>query len=136
MLAYRCPDGEIGRRKGLKIPRWQHCAGSSPAPGTTQMVPSPSGKAAACKAAIPGSNPGGTSIILLKILLQKWTGGRAWLNAPVLKTGEGYTSVGSNPTLSATFKHTIPLTTILTEIFHYKYLCHFLLSSPVLRVVI
>lgn len=27
-----------------------------------EMVPSPSGKAAACKAAIPGSNPGGTSI--------------------------------------------------------------------------
>ena len=23
-----------------------------------------------------------------------------WLNGPVLKTGEGYTSVGSNPTLS------------------------------------
>ncbi len=31
------PDGEIGRRKGLKIPRWQHCAGSSPAPGTIQV---------------------------------------------------------------------------------------------------
>ncbi len=30
----RCPDGEIGRRKGLKIPRWQHRAGSTPAPGT------------------------------------------------------------------------------------------------------
>ena len=29
-----CRDGEIGRRKGLKIPRWQHHAGSSPAPGT------------------------------------------------------------------------------------------------------
>ena len=28
------------------------------------MVPSPSGKAAACKAAIPGSNPGGTSTLL------------------------------------------------------------------------
>ena len=28
------PGGEIGRRKGLKIPRWQHRAGSSPAPGT------------------------------------------------------------------------------------------------------
>ena len=41
-----------------------HCdrAGSSPAPGTTNsMEPSPSGKAAACKAAIPGSNPGGSS---------------------------------------------------------------------------
>ena len=48
----------------LKSP--EHCvrAGSSPASGTTKMrkVPSPSGKAAACKAAIPGSNPGGTSI--------------------------------------------------------------------------
>ena len=29
-----CPDGEIGRRKGLKIPRWKHRAGSTPAPGT------------------------------------------------------------------------------------------------------
>ncbi len=29
-----CPGGGIGRRKGLKIPRWQHRAGSSPAPGT------------------------------------------------------------------------------------------------------
>ena len=28
------PDGEIGRRKGLKIPRWKHRAGSIPAPGT------------------------------------------------------------------------------------------------------
>ena len=28
--------GEIGRRKGLKIPRWQHRAGSSPAPGTNK----------------------------------------------------------------------------------------------------
>ena len=29
----RC--GEIGRRKGLKIPRWQHRTGSSPVTGTT-----------------------------------------------------------------------------------------------------
>ena len=29
------PGGEIGRRKGLKIPRWKHRAGSTPAPGTT-----------------------------------------------------------------------------------------------------
>ena len=29
-----CPGGEIGRRKGLKIPRWKHRAGSTPAPGT------------------------------------------------------------------------------------------------------
>ena len=29
-----CPGGETGRRKGLKIPRWQHHAGSIPAPGT------------------------------------------------------------------------------------------------------
>lgn len=28
------PGGEIGRRKGLKIPRWKHRAGSSPALGT------------------------------------------------------------------------------------------------------
>jgi Arm DNA-binding domain len=30
---YPCPGGEIGRRKGLKIPRPQGRAGSSPAPG-------------------------------------------------------------------------------------------------------
>ena len=29
-----CPNGGIGRRKGLKIPREQSCAGSSPASGT------------------------------------------------------------------------------------------------------
>ena len=29
-----CPGGEIGRRKGLKIPRSYLLAGSSPAPGT------------------------------------------------------------------------------------------------------
>ena len=29
------PDGGIGRRKGLKIPRGLPCAGSIPAPGTT-----------------------------------------------------------------------------------------------------
>ena len=28
----RC--GEIGRRRGLKIPRWQHCTGSNPVTGT------------------------------------------------------------------------------------------------------
>ena len=31
------PGGEIGRRKGLKIPRWQHRAGSSPALGTINL---------------------------------------------------------------------------------------------------
>jgi histidine triad (HIT) family protein len=31
-------DGEIGRRTGLKIPRWQHHVGSSPTPGTIWMV--------------------------------------------------------------------------------------------------
>ena len=30
----RCPGGGIGRHRGLKIPRQQCCAGSSPAPGT------------------------------------------------------------------------------------------------------
>ena len=30
----QCPGGEIGRRKGLKIPRGQPHAGSTPAPGT------------------------------------------------------------------------------------------------------
>ena len=29
------PDGETGRRKGLKIPRWRHHVGSIPTPGTT-----------------------------------------------------------------------------------------------------
>ena len=29
-----CPGGEIGRRRGFKIPRWKHCVGSSPTPGT------------------------------------------------------------------------------------------------------
>ena len=32
-----CPGGEIGRRKGLKIPRWKHRAGSIPAPGTKPL---------------------------------------------------------------------------------------------------
>lgn len=32
------PDGEIGRRKGLKIPRWQQRAGSIPAPGTSNYA--------------------------------------------------------------------------------------------------
>ena len=31
-----CRSGEIGRRTGLKIPRWKHCVGSSPTPGTIQ----------------------------------------------------------------------------------------------------
>jgi hypothetical protein len=31
---YFCPGGGIGRHKGLKIPRRQLRAGSSPAPGT------------------------------------------------------------------------------------------------------
>ena len=34
----RCPGGGIGRRKGLKIPRGQPRAGSSPAPGTTSRI--------------------------------------------------------------------------------------------------
>ncbi len=34
VLCLSGPDGEIGRRKGLKIPRWKHRAGSIPAPGT------------------------------------------------------------------------------------------------------
>ena len=33
-----------------------------------RVVPSPSGKAAACKAAIPGSNPGGSSIYKLDFI--------------------------------------------------------------------
>ena len=31
-----CRCGEIGRRKGLKIPRWQQRTGSSPVSGTTK----------------------------------------------------------------------------------------------------
>ena len=34
-------------------------------------------------------------------LQQRWTVGRVWLITPVLKTGEGNTSGGSNPSLSA-----------------------------------
>ena len=30
--------GEIGRRKGLKIPRWKHRAGSIPARGTISII--------------------------------------------------------------------------------------------------
>gem|GEM_PF-5004337 len=30
----KSPGGEIGRRRGLKIPRWQHRDGSIPFPGT------------------------------------------------------------------------------------------------------
>ena len=33
------PDGETGRRKGLKIPREQSHAGSIPAPATMEVVP-------------------------------------------------------------------------------------------------
>lgn len=33
-MTVRCRCGGIGRRKGLKIPRWRHRAGSSPATGT------------------------------------------------------------------------------------------------------
>ena len=33
-----CPGGGIGRHKGLKIPRQQYRAGSSPAPGTKFLV--------------------------------------------------------------------------------------------------
>ena len=33
-----CPGGETGKRKGLKIPRSQELAGSTPAPGTTAVV--------------------------------------------------------------------------------------------------
>ncbi len=58
-----CPDGGMVDTGDLKSPGYCSRAGSSPVPGTTKyVVPSPSGKAAACKAAIPGSNPGGTSI--------------------------------------------------------------------------
>jgi hypothetical protein len=34
ILKTNCPGGGIGRHKGLKIPRRQLRAGSSPAPGT------------------------------------------------------------------------------------------------------
>ncbi|MCD6025917.1 MAG: hypothetical protein K0R08_436 [Solimicrobium sp.] len=36
----RCRDGGIGRRTGLKIPRWKQRAGSIPAPGTTKFLSS------------------------------------------------------------------------------------------------
>ncbi len=60
---------------------------------TERMAPSPSGKAGACKASIPSSNLGGASNNNNKTTRPyTWTDGRAWLNAPVLKTGEGHTS--------------------------------------------
>ena len=34
-----CPGGEIGKHKGLKIPRPQGLAGSSPALGTNDLSP-------------------------------------------------------------------------------------------------
>ena len=33
-----CPGGEIGRHKGLKIPRLNGCTGSIPVPGTISWV--------------------------------------------------------------------------------------------------
>ena len=33
-ICLTCRSGEIGRRTGLKIPRWRHCVGSSPTFGT------------------------------------------------------------------------------------------------------
>ena len=38
ILLLRSPGGEIGRRKGLKIPRPHGRAGSIPAPGTISMM--------------------------------------------------------------------------------------------------
>lgn len=37
LMTVICPGGEIGRRKGLKIPRWRHRAGSIPALGTIDL---------------------------------------------------------------------------------------------------
>lgn len=37
IIRLRCPGGEIGRRRGFKIPRWQHRVGSSPTPGTNKI---------------------------------------------------------------------------------------------------
>lgn len=36
--SYTCQSGEIGRRRGFKIPRPQGCAGSSPASGTIFLL--------------------------------------------------------------------------------------------------
>ena len=33
-----CRNGGIGRRKGLKIPRWQHRIGSTPIFGTNKKI--------------------------------------------------------------------------------------------------
>ena len=38
MLVLRCRGGGIGRRTGLKIPRWKQRAGSIPAPGTSDYL--------------------------------------------------------------------------------------------------
>ncbi len=87
-----------------------HCerAGSSPAPGTTKIGltltwrHSQVAKAGACKALIPGSNPGVASSFIFSLSGD----GRAWFNAPVLKTGEGNTSRSSNLLLPATTFYT------------------------------
>ena len=76
----RCPGGEIGRRRGLKIPRSLRSCRFKSGPGHHaifiasfitiktynwiyfgDMGLSPSGKAGACKASIPSSNLGGAS---------------------------------------------------------------------------
>ena len=44
ILSTSCPGGGIGRHKGLKIPRGQLRAGSSPAPGTMLKFEGRSGK--------------------------------------------------------------------------------------------
>ena len=54
-------------------------------------------KAGACKALIPGSNPGAASTFFYCREMSER------LNVPVLKTGEGNTSGGSNPPLPATY---------------------------------
>ncbi len=96
----------------LKSPGYCSCAGSSPAPGTTKKYKwrhSQVAKAGACKALIPGSNPGVASIIWLCCLDDIYTHHNNCremaerLNALVLKTSEGHTSGSSNLPLPATY---------------------------------
>ena len=104
-----CPGGGMVDTGDLKSPG--HCdrAGSSPAPGTTiygtiaKLVrPQPA------KLLFAGSSPAGSSIYKLEFIYlwiifysSNCREMSEWSNVPVLKTGEGNTSGGSNPPLPA-----------------------------------
>ena len=104
-----CPNARVVELVDTRdLKSLDHCdrAGSSPAPGTTFISEaalrrhSQVAKARACKALIPGSNPGVASILF--ILLHNYREMAERLNALVLKTSEGHTSGSSNLPLPAT----------------------------------